>query len=61
MSQCWKVRPSDRPSFTELRKKFDSMLCCQKDVVDYYIELRPQIKGDTLKPKPNLYVKSFSD
>ena len=64
MKNCWKVRPSDRPSFTELRKLFDKMLSSNADTASQcYMTLRlnstetdTRLKDNTLT-RNNLYVK----
>ena len=35
MGQCWMVCPKDRPTFSELRTKFDSLISAQKDHMPY--------------------------
>lgn len=42
MRNCWKVRPSDRPSFTHLRKQFDLILSSQQRCSQYYLQISPQ-------------------
>ena len=38
MLECWEVEPHDRPSFTDLRAKFGTLLLAGKD--DLYIDLQ---------------------
>ncbi len=67
MKDCWKVRPSDRPSFTQLRKYFDAMLSSNERASQYYmtLKLNTGISTDTYTTqqnentlaRSNLYVK----
>lgn len=41
MKDCWKVRPSDRPSFAQLRKSFDLILSSNKRESQFYLEMSP--------------------
>ena len=49
MMQCWQTDPQDRPSFVDLRSKFDTMLSEQKNATELYIEL----SLDQKQPQPN--------
>ncbi|GMS98319.1 hypothetical protein PENTCL1PPCAC_20494, partial [Pristionchus entomophagus] len=43
MSSCWEDQPSDRPSFTKLRKQLGEQLeDAQQDGYDYYLKLNAQ-------------------
>ena len=35
MEQCWVVNPKDRPTFGELRAKFDTLISAQKEDMPY--------------------------
>lgn len=54
MLQCWQADPQDRPSFVELRSKFDTMLSEQKNATELYIDL----SLDQKLPPPNPKVDS---
>ena len=60
MKDCWKIRPSDRPSFTVLRKLFDTMLSRNDNASQYYMTLQlnstATLKDNTLT-RSNMYVK----
>ena len=35
MDQCWRVNPKERPTFGNLRAKFDALISAQKDNMPY--------------------------
>ena len=39
MLDCWKEQPQHRPTFTDLRQQFDTMITKQEDTSQIYIEL----------------------
>lgn len=57
MCQCWSVNPKDRPTFSELRANFDTLISAQKDHMPYI-----DLEIDTCKPYYNhLYSDSSDD
>jgi hypothetical protein len=54
MCDCWQINPSDRPSFTGLRKEFESMLQEDNPYLDFsnldnekYYYLAPSFDSDS--------------
>ena len=41
MLQCWKARPEDRPTFTELRSIFEAMVNREKNYIDITDDFLP--------------------
>ena len=50
MLECWHEEPSKRPSFAELRSRFDSMLMAEK--TDTYIDLQIDASKPYYNPDP---------
>ena len=58
MLACWKENPSSRPSFIQLRAKFDNMLAKQRNASELYIELQT---GAESEPCHESEVAKFTD
>ena len=56
MDQCWSVNPKDRPTFSELRASFDTLISAQKDHMPYI-----DLEIDSHKPYYNHLCTDSSD
>lgn len=52
MQQCWSAEPKERPNFSELRAKFDSLILAEKSDAESYIDL---LKIDLRQPYYNIF------